>query len=102
MAIMASLVLSYRTVEMQKQQFLQSACGEEPTVPSTFPLQITSSILVLTALLYFYRLSGKKISQSTGEPQKEDCLNHFANTLVILAALIRFGLLTKGDTHLDD
>lgn len=96
--IMASLVLSYYTINIQRQQLICTA--KDPALckclPETLPLQTTSSIMIIIALLFFFNLSGNTLIQSRTpkECQLNQC-NHLASTMVLVAALIRFCLLIQ-------
>lgn len=96
--IIASLLLSYYSVNVQRQQLICTA--KDPALckclPETLPLQKVSSLMVIIALTFFFYLSGNTLCQS--QTSRECCLNqsnHFASTLVLLAALIRFCLLLQ-------
>lgn len=96
--ILAAIVLSYYSVNLQKKQLICSATDPEISkcLPSTLPIQAVSSIMVIVALIFFFHLSGETLC-NTPCNTKERCrsgLNHLSSTLVLVAALVRFGLLT--------
>lgn len=106
LVIIGAILLSYYTVSIQRKQLICSATDPElcKCLPKTLPFQALSSIMVITALLFYFKLSGNSMCQARNDP-KQFCrskINHNADILVIVAALLRFGLLVQGDTHLDD
>ena len=96
--IMASMVLSYYTINIQRQQLICTA--KDPALckclPKTLPLQTVSSMMVIIALLFFFNLSETTLQQSqTPNDRRLNQCNHLASTFVLAAALIRFCLLTQ-------
>lgn len=102
--ILGSILLSYYTVSLQRQQLICSATSPElcECLPEILPLQSVSSIMVIVALTYFYNLSGQtlKAAKNDGTAQCQDEISHMASTLVLLAAMMRFGLLVQSDRAL--
>ena len=92
--IILSVCLSYYNISIQKEQLICTSKGTCPEcLPKTFPLQITSSLLVIMALFFFYGLSEQTLclpDQSCTQ-QISGQRNHTASLLVLLAALVRFG-----------
>lgn len=103
--ILATL-LSYYSVDIQGKQLLCTATDPElcDCLPPTLPIQAMSSILVIYSLVYFTNLSKKTLCEEVETPRmrKKNELNHFANILVLIAAMIRFALLVQDDTTLDE
>lgn len=98
LVILAAILLSYYSVNLQKQQLICSATNPEISkcLPDTLPIQAVSSIMIIVALIFFFNLSGETLS-NTPCNTKERCrgsLNHLSSTLVLVATLVRFGLLT--------
>lgn len=59
----AATLLSYCTTDMQKQLLLCSAQPEENAcdcVADPYPIQLTSSAMIIGALIYFYQLAGRR------------------------------------------
>lgn len=99
LVILGAIVLSYYNVNIQRQQLICSATDPKlcKCLPPTLPIQAVSSIMVIVALIFFFQLSADTVC-STPCHTKERCrneLSHLSSTLVLVAALVRFGLLTQ-------
>lgn len=100
-----AILLSYYSLNITKKNLICSATDPElcKCLPKTLPIQTVSSIMILLSLFFYVQISGKALCQV-----KEQCdpkqihngsLNHLSNILVLLAGMIRFGLLvTRDDT----
>lgn len=98
--IIAAIVLSYYSVSIQRKQVICSATDPElcKCLPKALPFQAVSSILIIVSLIYFFNLSADTYKQSQGAKQCcRNGLNHLSSCLVLVAALVRFGLLTQQD-----
>ncbi len=105
LVILGTILLSYYTIDLQRQQLVCTARDPEwrGRLPETLPIQAVSSILVILALIFFYHLSKTTLhSAQTPKECHRNQLNHLSSILVLVAALVRFGLLTTGDLNLDD
>ena len=99
--IIGSILLSYYTVSLQKQQLICRATDPAlcKCLPKTFPLQATSSIMVIVALAFFYHLSAESLEEAkgSGNPCCREGLEHMVSLFVLIAAAMRFGLLFQNE-----
>lgn len=104
--IMASIILSYYTTDLQKQQLICTVKDKEECdcLPKVLPIRMISSIIIISALLFFTNLTGSILEQPAESPKqcRQNKLNHLANQLVLAAAVIRFTLLLDDDTQLEE
>lgn len=90
--IIAALILSYYAAGVQRDQLVCAAAGCK-CGSNVLPVRITSSVLVIAALLFFYQLSQSTLHKCRCNRSVDGCcsptINHMANILVLAAALIR-------------
>ena len=101
------ILLSYYSVGIIKQKLVCTATDPElcQCLPKVMPIQALSNIMILLALFFYVGLSGESLRQAKRQcnPRQvhNSSLNHTANLLVLIAGMIRFGLLiTQDDTEL--
>lgn len=90
----AATLLSHCTTQLQKQQLLCSAlpqasgCDE---ITDPYPIQLTSSAMIIGALIYFYQLSAQALAAPKETPLQcaSSWRGFLSNSLVLAAALIR-------------
>ena len=91
--IIASVLLSFQTLRLQRRQACRLLSGEEADTASLFPLRLLSSALIIGALGFFLSLSldALKQTEATGSPgQRRSAMeNAVASVLVLAAALLR-------------
>lgn len=92
--IIASTLLSYRSLGLQRRQLCALLAGEDPSsLPSLFPLRLLASALVIGALGFFLSLSLNTLGQAEAAGEVAPCrsarLNALASALVLGAALLR-------------
>ncbi len=80
--IMAGILLSYNNLNLQEKEIL---CGEESEELPFF--RMGASILIITALVYFFCLLEQTIQES---PTPENGKNFAASLFTLVAALLRF------------
>lgn len=90
----AATLLSYCTTDMQKQLLLCSAQPEEDAcdcVADPYPIQLTSSAMIIGALIYFYQLAADALHTPKETPLQcaSSLRGYLANGLVLAAAIIR-------------
>lgn len=99
MLTVCAVLLSYYSVGLMKQNLVCMATDPSlcRCLPKVLPIQTFSSILVLLALIFYTGLSGKTVCRAKQQNNPRQIhtttLNHTANLLVLVAAMIRFGLL---------
>lgn len=90
--IIAALVLSWYATGIQRKQLIESSIGC-PVTGDPFPLRALSSVMVIAALLFFYRLSEQSLRQCRCSGNSSGCcspaINHMTSILVLAASLIR-------------
>lgn len=100
--IIAATILSYYATDLDKQQLVCTAKDSQECdlLPKVLPIRMISSIMIISALLYFTNLTGSILEQPQDNPQqcRKNKLNHLSNELVLAAAVIRFTLLLENDT----
>ncbi|WMJ23648.1 hypothetical protein RBG61_02990 [Paludicola sp. MB14-C6] len=91
---MGSLLLSYYAIGIERQKII---CGVKnkkccECLPSVYPIKMTSSIMVLFALYYYFCLAKKTASQPSSDAIKRNSqnLNYLATSLALFVGLIRF------------
>ena len=98
--IIVAVILSYESLSIQKKHLI---CQINPTddcacLPDVFPIQLTSNLLTLIAVIYFYC-----IANQTKNSQVVDCktkcsnnINYISSLLVLFAAILRlYNLINK-------
>lgn len=90
--IIAALILSYYATSVQRNQLVCAAAGCK-CGGNVLPVRVTSSVLIIAALLFFYQLSQSTLCKCRCGGNADGCcsptLNHMANILVLAAALMR-------------
>lgn len=95
LVIVVSVLMSYESLGIQRRQLLcaqkENACGMPTRFPDTFPLNMSASLLVLAALIFFYRLSRQAAASAyaTAAEGQRACRAEWASLLVLSAAVIR-------------
>ncbi len=95
-----AIFLSYYSVDIMKKQLVCSATDSKlcKCLPKALPFQTLSSVMVLVALFFYVQVSGDSLCQAKRQgnaKQVHDAsLGHLSNLLVLIAGMIRFGLLT--------
>lgn len=88
--IVISVLLSLHSVNLHEKQLVCSALGgEDCENPCLYPTQMTSSTLVLAALLYFYQLAAQAVQSGEGDPCAQQT-NLTASALTLVAGALRF------------
>ncbi len=104
--IIAATILSYYATDLDKQQLICTVKDNEDCdcLPKVLPIRMLSSIMIISALLYFTNLTGNILEQPQDDPKqcRKNKLNHLSNQLVLAAAVIRFTLLLEDDAQLED
>ncbi len=107
LSTVCAILLSYYSVGIIKQKLVCTATDPElcQCLPKVMPIQALSNIMILLALFFYVGLSGESLRQAKRQcnPRQvhNSSLNHTANLLVLIAGMIRFGLLvTQDDTEL--
>ncbi|MEG0541771.1 MAG: hypothetical protein RR461_02595 [Angelakisella sp.] len=92
--IVIAIFLSYFTVTIQREQLICTICPEKccDCLPDIFPIKIISSLLTLTALVFFYQLAVNSCCQPATDcaQQQSKQIGYLASALVLIAAVIRF------------
>lgn len=91
--IIVAVILSYESLCIQKKQLI---CQITPTeacacLPNVFPIQLTSNLLTLIAVIYFYCIA-KQTKNSPVVDCKTKCsnnINYISSLLVLIAAILR-------------
>lgn len=98
-----AILLSYYSVGIIKQKLVCTATDPKlcQCLPKVMPIQALSNIMILLALFFYVGLSGESLRQAKRQcnPRQvhNSSLNHTANLLVLIAGMIRFGLLITQD-----
>ena len=93
--IVISVLLSLHSINLQEEQLICSALsGEACETPCLFPTQMTSSTLVLAALIFFFQLANKAAQSGEGDACAQK-VNLSASTLTLIAGALRFGELLR-------
>ena len=88
--IVIGILLTLYYMNLQENQVVCSAiCGKTCACPQIFPIRVTSSILILIALVFFYNLSCETAQASCGTNCSANT-SFTASVLTLTAALIRF------------
>ncbi|MCI8497357.1 MAG: hypothetical protein HFE85_03780 [Clostridiales bacterium] len=88
--IIIGILLSLHSVNLQEEQLICSALsGEECDAPGLLPTQLTSSTLVLAAVVFFYQLASQAVCSSE-EVTRSQKVNLSASTLTLVAGVMRF------------
>lgn len=91
--VLVGVLINLGVISEQGRQLLCAALGKETEPCDLFPARVVSSLLILTALIFFYRIS----FQTAGTPaescrqEKSHQLNALASFLVLAAAALRLG-----------
>ena len=95
--LMVSVALSWRATAIQREWLCRIGRGEAQSMPDVYPIRLPASLLVVTALTFFFQLAlegwqgSREGSCRTRESAK---LNLWAALFVLAAALIRLYDLT--------
>lgn len=86
--IIVGILLQQRVLKIQRCQLLNQTSSD----CNVFPIRITSNIIILFALVYFYQLSESLLcAESTScEQRKSNQINNIASALVLIASSLRF------------
>lgn len=95
--IIAATILSYYATDLDKQQLICTVKDNEECdcLPKVLPVRMLSSIMIISALLYFTNLTGNILEQPQDDPKqcRKNKLNHLSNQLVLAAARHTFYLI---------
>lgn len=95
MLIVLSILLSFWSVLIQREQLEEALAGnaQKAAVPDIFPIKLIASVLVVSALGFFFCLSLRTCRDAArgNDPatQKSAGINVWASLFVLTAALIR-------------
>lgn len=95
MLIILSVLLSFWSVLIQREQMEEALAGnsQKAAVPDVFPIKLIASVLVVSALGFFFCLSLRTCQDAArrNDPvaQKSAGMNVWASPFVLTAALIR-------------
>ena len=93
--IVISVLLSLHSINLQEEQLICSTVtGESCENPCILPTQLTSSTLVLAALIFFFQLACQAAQSEEGESRAQQ-VNLSASTLTLAAGALRFGELLR-------
>lgn len=88
--IIAGVIISIYNIDLQKKELICTALGDTDfSCPELYPLRIISSIIIITALVFFYEISYQAVENTDGK----DCganINLSAASLTLLAGFARF------------
>lgn len=88
--IIAGIIISLHNIDLQKKELICTALGEtDCKCEEVYPLRIISSIIIITALVFFYDISSQAVENTDGT----DCsanINLSAASLTLLAGFARF------------
>ncbi len=91
--ILGAVALSHGTLSEQRRQLICGSLDESSAAcfPDLFPPRFTSNLMVLLAVLYFFRLTEQNLDTSDQTPVSRcsSHLNYIASLFVLLAAAIR-------------
>lgn len=89
--IIAGVLISYCLTAQQRQALLCAALGQPVSPEDTRPLRLLSSLLILSAVLFFFLLSEKAAQTPADSAQKNasNQANYIASGLALAAGLVR-------------
>lgn len=96
LVLLASVLLSFWTVNIQRQRLCLTLAGEEEraaALPGVFPARRTAGAMVIGALGFFLCLALKTWEEAqtgTEAARRSASVNLWASLFVLLAALLRF------------
>ena len=95
LVIIASVLLSYYSVEIGRKQLCLTLEGDGERVralPDLFPIRVTAGALVVGSLGFFLCLAWKTWEKAAGGAEEGSArVNLWASLFVLLAALLRLG-----------
>lgn len=98
--IIVGILLSQRVLRIQRCQLLNQTSSN----CNVFSIRITSNIIILIALFFFYQLSESLLCAETTscEQRKSNQINHIASALVLIASSLRFIDLLCNQPSIED
>ncbi|MDE6259725.1 MAG: hypothetical protein K2M42_02505 [Oscillospiraceae bacterium] len=93
MLIILSVILSFRSVLIQREQLEETLAGQPAGCWNVYPIRLSASVLVVSALGFFFCLALRTCRDASrgDDPaaQKSAGMNLWASLFVLAAALIR-------------
>lgn len=99
--ILVGIIMQFGILDVQRETLLASTlCPEQfdkNDFPDPFAMQVVASVVTLYALLGFYQ-QGQTVAEQTAASGADACpaeISASLNLIIILVALVRFGLLLE-------
>ena len=91
--ILIGIVLSYFALDIQQKQVICAATEQDCScLPDVFPIKMTSSSLVMVALLFFFNVTKNNLNTPSANCADKNSkqVNYLASGAVLAASLIRY------------